>query len=152
MAWDINKDRDAIQDTINRVARRAQYYAKKGGNTDTENDFTYAKTVFVGDDLKPVKLSELEAQYGSKRLKDELAFLEEISQRNYIGSIRRNFKKAVLDMAEKMGYEEESKEYREIERMSPLKLTRKYKMGEINVYNSYKSAKASSMVALLEKK
>lgn len=45
MAWDINKDRDAIQDTINRVARRAQYYAKKGGNTDTENDFTYAKTV-----------------------------------------------------------------------------------------------------------
>ena len=152
MAWDINKDRDAIQNAINRVSRRAQYYAKKGGNTDTENDFTYAKTVFVGDDLKPVKLSELEAQYGSKRLKDELAFLEEVSQRNYIGSIRRNFKEAVLDMAEKMGYEEDSKEYRELARMSPLQLTRKYKMGELDVYNSYKSAKASAMVALLEKK
>ena len=97
-------------------------------------------------------MSELEAQYGSKRLKDELAFLEEVSQRNYIGSIRRNFKEAVLDMAEKMGYEEDSKEYRELKRMSPLQLTRKYKMGELNVYNSYKSAKASAMVALLEKK
>lgn len=152
MAWDINKDRDAIQDTIDRVARRAQYYAKKGGNTDTENDFTYARTIFVDDDLKPIKLSELEARYGSKRLKDELAFLEEVSQRNYIGSIRRNFKEAVLDMAEKMGYEKESKEYRELERTSPLRLTRKYKMGELDVYNEYKSAKASAMVALLEKK
>lgn len=152
MAWDINKDRDAIQDAINRVARRAQYYAKKGGNTDTENDFTYSKTVFVGDDLRPVKLKDLEEQYGSRRLKDELAFLEEVSQRNYIGSIRRNFKEAVLDMAEKMGYEEDSKEYRELERMSPLQLTRKYKMGDLDVYNSYKTAKASAMVALLEKK
>lgn len=152
MAWDINKDRDAIQDTIDRIARRAQYYAKKGGNTDTENDFTYARTIFVDDDLKPVKLSELEARYGSKRLKDELAFLEEISQRNYIGSIRRNFKETVLYMAEKMGYEKESKKYRELERISPLRLTRKYKMGELDVYNEYKSAKASAMVALLEKK
>ncbi len=152
MAWDINKDRDAIQDAINRVARRAQYYAKKDGNTDTENDFTYARTIFVDDDLKPIKLSELEARYGSKRLKDELAFLEEVSQRNYIGSIRRNFKEAVLDMAEKMGYEKESKEYRELERISPLRLTRKYKMGELDIYNEYKSAKASAMVALLEKK
>lgn len=152
MAWDINKDRDAIQDAINRVARRAQYYAKKGGNTDTENDFTYSKTVFVGDDLRPVKLKDLEEQYGSRRLKDELAFLEEVSQRNYIGSIRRNFKEAVLDMAEKMGYEEDSKEYRELERTSPLQLTRKYKMGDLDVYNSYKTAKASAMVALLEKK
>lgn len=152
MAWDINKDRDAIQDAINRVARRAQYYAKKGGNTDTENDFTYSKTVFVGDDLRPVKLKDLEEQYGSRRLKDELAFLEEVSQRNYIGSIRRNFKEAVLDMAEKMGYEEDSKEYRELERMSPLQLTRKYKMGDLDVYNSYKTSKASAMVALLEKK
>lgn len=152
MAWDINKDRDAIQDAINRVARRAQYYAKKGGNTDTENDFTYSKTVFVGDDLRPVKLKDLEEQYGSRRLKDELAFLEEVSQRNYIGSIRRNFKEAVLDMAEKMGYEEDSKEYRELERTSPLQLTRKYKIGDLDVYNSYKTAKASAMVALLEKK
>lgn len=152
MPWDINKDRDAIQDTINRVARRAQYYAKKGENTDTENDFTYSKTIFVDDDLRPVKLSELETKYGSKRLKDELAFLEEVSQRNYIGSIRRNFKEAVLDMAEKMGYEEDSKEYRELERLSPLRLTRKYKMGELDIYNSYKGAKASAMVALLEKK
>lgn len=152
MAWDINKDRDAIQDAINRVARRAQYYAKKGGNTDTENDFTYSKTIFVGNDLRPVKLKDLEEQYGSRRLKDELAFLEEMSQRNYIGSIRRNFKEAVLNMAEIMGYEEDSKEYRELERMSPLQLTRKYKMGDLDVYNSYKTAKASAMVALLEKK
>lgn len=150
MSWDINKDREAIQNAINRVARRAQYYARKGSNSGpTENDFTYSKTSFVTPGNKPVKLEVLEEVYTKKQLEEKLEFLEEISQRGYIGSIRQNFKDNVIKMAEKMGADK--KEIAQLRNTSALNITKQYKMGTLKTYNSYKRRKASAMVAKLEK-
>lgn len=150
MAWNIRDDRDAIENALNRVARRAKYYADKGGDTATENDFTYAKTTFVNKSLKPVSIEYLQQKYSPRELKQELAYLEEISQRNYIGQIRKDFKDNVLKMAEKVGATKE--EIAELKKTSPLKVTRQYKMGELNIYNQYKRAKSSAAVAKLERK
>lgn len=150
MAWDIKKDRNVIQDAINRVARRAQYYAKKGENSPTENDFTYTKTSFVTPENKPIKLETLEEIYTPKELKEKLSFLEEISERGYIGSIRKDFKESVIKMAESMGQTKE--EIAELKRTSALKITKQYKAGTLKTYNSYKTRRASAMVSLLEKK
>lgn len=149
MSWDINKDREAIQNAINRVARRAQYYARKGSNSPTENDFTYSKTSFVTPGNKPVKLEVLEEIYTKKQLEEKLEFLEEISQRGYIGSIRQNFKDNIIKMAEKMGADK--KEIAQLRNTSALNMTKQYKMGTLKAYNTYKRRKASAMVAKLEK-
>lgn len=150
MAFDINKDRDAIQNAINRIARRAQYYANKGNNSPTENDFTYTKTSFVTPENKPVKLETLEEIYTTKELKEKLSFLEEISERGYIGSLRKNFKENVIKMAEIMGQTKE--EITALKRTSALEITKQYKRGTLKTFNSYKTHRASAMVALLEKK
>lgn len=150
MAFDINKDREAIQDAINRIARRAQYYAKKGETSPTENDFTYAKTSFVTPENKPVKLEVLEEIYTSKELKEKLGFLEEIAERGYIGSIRKDFKENVIKMAEKMGQSKE--EIAALKRTSALEITKQYKRGTLKTYNSYKTRRASAMVSLLERR
>lgn len=150
MAWDINKDRDAIQNAINRVARRAKYYANKGENSPNENDFTYTRTSFVTPENKPVKLEILEEIYTTKELKEKLSFLEEISERGYIGSLRQKFKESVIKMAENMGQTKE--EIASLKRTSALEITKRYKRGTLKTYNSYKTRRASAMVSLLEKK
>lgn len=150
MTWDINKDRDTIQNAINRIARRAQYYAKKGETSPTENDFTYSKTSFVTHENKPVKLEVLEEIYTSRELKEKLGFLEEISERNYISSIRNNFKENVIQMAKSMGQSKE--EIAALKRTSALEITKQYKRGTLKTYNSYKTRRASAMVSLLERR
>ena len=120
-----------IQTLLKKLERREREYVKRNGHHSAYNDLGYLK-----DNGKAYTIEELKSIYGDRYAMKIYYLNSAVSNNRFLRDQDHIFKQNALDIAEAMG---DIEMYDKILHSSYKQLRRMVQMGEINVFEQYKS-------------